>query len=159
MPVIRLTANDGGQCVTGANIHAAKDGAGVLWWTCQEGFSGRPPEQVVYRIDAGVQRKVTLEKTVTGRGQLSIIDGQLYLDAWNETEGKVGYLIPVPGWTPYPPAQGVPGPAGPQGPKGDKGDTGPIGPQGPQGPAGDGGGLSARYTQALERLCAWLGIY
>lgn len=157
MPITRLTASDGGTCVTAANIHAIKDGAGVLFWTCQEGYAGRSPEQVVYRIDgSGVQSKITLPKVVSGRGQLSLIDGQLYLNAWNEAEGKVGYLIPVPGWTPYPAAgagpQGPQGPQGVPGPKGDKGETGP------QGPAGSGGGLSARYTQALERLCAWLGI-
>jgi len=61
------------------------------------------------------------------------------------------------------------GGAGAQGPKGDTGAQGPIGPQGPkgdtgaQGPqgqpgSGGGGSLSARYTEALERLCAWLGI-
>jgi len=107
MTITKLTANDGGQCVTAANIHSIKDGAGVLFWTCQEGYSGRGPEQVVYRIDSSGQRKVTLEKTVTGRGQFSIIDGALFLNAWNEAEGKIGYIIPVPGWTPYPPSAGV----------------------------------------------------
>lgn len=47
---------------------------------------------------------------------------------------------------------------GPQGPKGDIGPAGPQGPQGPAGAPGTGGGLDARYTEALERLCAWLGI-
>lgn len=148
MTTIRLTANDGGQCVTAANIHAIRDGAGVLFWTCQEGYSGQSPQQVVYRVDATGQHKVPLEKTVTGRGQLSIIDGALYLNAWNEAEGKVGYLIPVPGWTPYPAAAGV--------------DLGPIQQRLTQietalGNIG-GGSLSERYTQALERLCAFFGL-
>lgn len=148
MPIIRLTANDGGACVTAANIHAIRDGAGILWWTCQEGYSGRGPEQVVYRIDGGIQSKVALEKTVSGRGQLSIIDSQLYLNAWSESEGKVGYLIPIPGWTPYP-AAGA-GPAGPQGPQGPKGDTGA------QGPAGSGGGaLEPGDRKALDWI-KWL---
>jgi hypothetical protein len=65
-------------------------------------------------------------------------------------------------------SSGTPGPTGPVGPRGVAGATGPQGipgpkgdkgDPGPQGPAGSGGGgLSARYQQALDRLCAWLGI-
>jgi len=50
---------------------------------------------------------------------------------------------------------GVPGPRGPQGPQGPQGVPGP---KGDKGDPGSGGVLSARYTDALNRLCVWLGI-
>ena len=97
---------------------------------------------------------------------------------WIAWEGSSYFEGQIPGFVPYPPAgQGPMGPVGPQGPTGPQGPSGPTGPQGPagtpgpqgvtgpagpQGPEGSGGGsggtLSARYTEALERLCAWLGI-
>lgn len=62
--------------------------------------------------------------------------------------------------------RGLPGPAGPQGPQGLTGALGPTGPAGPPGPpgpqgppgSGSGGALSPQDREALDRLCAWLGI-
>jgi len=49
-------------------------------------------------------------------------------------------------------AAAAPGPVGARGPQG------VPGPQGPKGDPGSGSGLTARYQQALERLCALIGI-
>ena len=129
----------------GATVTTIIDGSGAEWIACcatkvatnKFGF---------YLFRNRVE--VPYEPFCTGRG--SINGGGKWI-AWTDLDFFMG---PIPGFVPYPPAgQGPAGPAGPQGPQG------VAGPVGPQGPAGDGGGgLSARYTQALERLCAWLGV-
>lgn len=92
--------------------------------------------------------------------------GVLTFQSWEDTVVRGSFApnivrLPVAG-TP-----GVPGPAGAtgaQGPVGPQGISGPAGPQGPAGPAGapgtggEGAGLSERYTEALERLCAFFGL-
>jgi hypothetical protein len=106
--------------------------------------------------DASSSGSVAVD-TVTGDVHVVLVFGKLIgsvlrFQDWEATIKRSTFAPAII----RPATSGQAGPQGPQGPKGDKGDTGP---QGPQGPAGSGAGsLSDRYTRALERLCAWLGI-
>lgn len=85
------------------------------------------------------------------------LDGKLRVSVFRGAgDGQPTDIIEIPGFIPLPSA-GAPGPVGPQGPPGPPGATGPAGPQGEPGEGG-GASLTERYTTALERLCAWLGI-
>lgn len=138
--------------ISGADISAVRDGSdGSIFWSCQVSVSGAPPEQHVYRYDGHASTVVPLERTVTGRGQLTVLNGQLWLCAWNESDSpKRGYLIQIPQCRSPEPlrgpagAPGVPGPQGPAGPKGDTGDPGPAG--------GGGGALTDEQAGALQWL-------
>jgi hypothetical protein len=112
MNITRVTTGGFGSAVTGADISAQVDGSGAIFWTCQVGIKDQPSQQTVFRIDpeTGIQERVPMPIVLTGRGQLTIINGQLVLCAWNEKEGKVGYFVPVPKWVPTPAA--TPSPPG-----------------------------------------------
>lgn len=95
--------------ISGADISSATDGAGVLFYSYQMARSGQPPLQVVRRRLANGTfdpNPVPLPMTVTGRGQLSVDGGVLYLTAWQESGIKTGWRIPVPGWVAAAPAAG-----------------------------------------------------
>ena len=94
-----------------------------------------------------------MEHLPSARGGLDVdTDGYGYLTAWDDGASAL-WRMKVPGWVQV-------ATRGPQGPQGVPGPAGPMGPQGPAGPPGSGagGGLSARYAAALERLCAFLGL-
>lgn len=117
----------------GATVTTIIDGSGAEWIACcatklATGKFG------FYLFRNRVE--VPYEPFCTGRG--SINGGGKWI-AWTDLDFFMG---PIPGFVPYTTQQGP------------KGDPGPAGPPGPAGT----GGLSARYTEALERLCAWLGI-
>lgn len=117
----------------------ANNGTGTLYYS-------------VYRMDATgnitVPWRSALQPNGTGQGTLKAsANGQLIATYYLSVgDNQPSARAVIPGFMPF---------AGLQGPKGDKGDPGPTG---PAGPAGSGGSLSARYTEGLNRLCAWLGI-
>jgi hypothetical protein len=129
---------------TGATITRVFDGSGAEYIACcakkhSNGVFG------FYIFRNGVE--VPYSPFCSARGSISSGGN------WIAGNGADLFFGSIPGFVPY---AAKAGPAGPQGAVGPKGDTGP---QGPAGPAGSGsGGLSTRYTQALERLCVWLGI-
>lgn len=134
----------------GATVTTITDGSGAEWIAC----CARKLSNDTFGFYLFRNRvEVPYQPFCTGRG--SINGGGKWI-AWTNEDFFTGQ---IPGFVPFPAAgQGTPGPVGPQGPAGPQGPQGVPGPQGPAGPAGSGGGLSARYTEALERLCAWLGI-
>lgn len=125
---------------------------GTLWYATLEkdGGASGALKLIVYHVTVGGGLLGRWpDSGILGQGGLCLQgDGSLW------AVGYVGYgdnqsirAVPVPGFAPWAAQRG---PQGPQGPRGDPG---------PQGPAGSGGGvLSARYTQAIERLCAFFGI-
>lgn len=141
--------------ISGADISSATDGAGVLFYSYQMAVPGAPPVQVVRRrLPSGVTEPVALPMTVTGRGQLCVDGGALWLTAWQETGGKTGWRIPIAEFVPVT----VRGPAGPAGPAGAQGPRGAVGPQGPQGvPGPSGAALTADERTALDWLLGWVG--
>lgn len=84
--------------VTAADISAAYDHAdGSIYWTCQVSIKDAPPQQAVYHLVNGKSTRLPVQKTVTGRGMFRVLNGHLYLTAWNEAEKpKRGYGIPIP---------------------------------------------------------------
>ena len=105
----------------------------AVWW--------QKPGQVATRVDSDT----------SGQGQLRGAGGPLWVVRHAASgDGQAIQVIEIPQFIPFPPAAGTPGL------KGDKGDVGPAGPAGPAG--GGSAALSARYVEALDRLCAWLGI-
>lgn len=145
----------------GATITRVVDGSGAEWIGC---CAKHNTVFGFYVFRNGIN--VPLSPFCSGRGSVST---QGHWIAW---EGATYFTGTLPGFVPLPAgAQGPIGPAGPRGATGLTGATGPAGAQGPQGPKGDtgpqgqpgapgsgSGSLSARYTQALDRLCAFFGI-
>lgn len=136
-----MTQINGFDLYGGATITRAVDGAGQVYIAC---CAKRLSDQKFGFWIFKNGQPLNITPFCEGRG--SINNAGIWI-AWDEEDYREGQ---IPGFVPYPPAGQ--GPAGPQGPQG------PPGPQGPAGPAGSGGGLTARYTEALERLCVWLGI-
>jgi hypothetical protein len=106
--------------VTGADISTVRDASdGTLYWSCQVAVPQQAPQQAVYHWINNVSTRHPIEKTVTGRGQLVVLNGQLWLNAWNESESpRKGYLILIPECVSPEPMNGAQGPPGPQGPAG-----------------------------------------
>lgn len=135
-----------GGAFWGSDASTKTDAAGVLFLSAFVGSVQR-----VYKLVGSAWQEVPMEHQATARGEIDIdTDGVLYLTAWDDHATGL-WRMKVPGFQPVN-LRGPAGPAGPQGPQGIPG------PQGPAGPAGSGGSLSARFTEALERTCAWLGI-
>ena len=95
--------------ISGADISSAPSADGAIFYSYQQkGPPNAPPVQVVFkRLSNGTAQQVPLPMQVTGRGQLSVENGALYLTAWQESGIKTGWRIPVPGYVPtLPPAGG-----------------------------------------------------
>ena len=87
--------------ISGADISSATDGAGVLFYSYQMAVSGQPPVQAVRRrLPNGTTEPIALPLTVTGRGQLCVDGGALWLTAWQEVGPKTGWRIPIAEWVP-----------------------------------------------------------
>lgn len=100
-----------------------------FWWGVIPGFTGY--------LDYGALIRQLTERVAALEARPLPIDDSARIAALEARIAALEARAPVPG---------------PQGPQG------VPGPQGPAGADGSGGALSTRYTQALERLCAWLGI-
>lgn len=144
-----LVLPNGWQCMGSPAPDFVPSADGSVFYGVQAKFNGgnyvysvwwQRAGQIAQRVDSGT----------SGQGQLRGAGGPLWCVRYPEPgDGKLPVVIEITQYVPWPAGTG---PAGPQGPKGDKGDPGPAG------APGGGGGLNERYTQALERLCAWLGI-
>lgn len=98
--VITLIPAAGTNPYSGATISVVRSGDGSLFWSCQS-----DDKQVVFHQVGKASTLVALPFTPSGRGQLSVLDGALYLVTWNEhAEGGYpagAYLIgPIEGYAP-----------------------------------------------------------
>ena len=96
--VIRLITP---RAITGADISAelADDGSLIVSYQTATG-------QVVQSYQSEAPSPVTLPKTISGRGQLLVLGGVIYLLAWSEKDTpKCAYLIRT-GYVPFASAPG-----------------------------------------------------
>jgi hypothetical protein len=151
--------------VHGASPSSYADADGVVFFSTFTNGGQR-----VYKLVGGQPQEVVLEHLPTARGRLSVEPTGLWLTAWDDGHTAL-WRMAVPGWKPWP---APPGPAGRTILNGIVGDfylnTAETRLYGPKttagwgsgisliGPSSGGATLSARYVQAMERLCAWFGI-
>ncbi len=98
MDAMQLVPAAGSTPYTGATISVARSADGSIFWSCQA-----DDQQKVFHQVGAASTLVELPFAPTGRGQLAVLGGELYLVTWNEhTSGecKAGaYLIgPIAGY-------------------------------------------------------------
>lgn len=85
--------------ISAADISSAPSGDGAIFYSYQMKSPAGPPIQAVRRWQNGTSAPVPLPRTVTGRGQLSVDGGALWLTAWDEAANpKVAWRFAIPGY-------------------------------------------------------------
>lgn len=85
--------------ISAADISSAPSGDGAIFYSYQMKSPAGPPIQAVRRWQNGASTPVPLPRAVTGRGQLSVDGGALWLTAWDEAASpKVAWRFAIPGY-------------------------------------------------------------
>lgn len=85
--------------ISAADISSAPSGDGAIFYSYQMKSTAGPPVQAVRRWQNGTSAPVPLPRAVTGRGQLSIDGGALWLTAWDEAASpKAAWRFAIPGY-------------------------------------------------------------
>lgn len=83
--------------ISAADISSAPSGDGAIFYSYQMKSPAGPPIQAVRRWQNGTSAPVPLPRAVTGRGQLSVDGGALWLTAWDEAASpKAAWRFAIP---------------------------------------------------------------
>ena len=92
----RLVTPSGFEGYAGATVTAYQSGDGSVFWACNAKYPDGSFQEAVFHQVGDHSELVSLPKPVAGRGSLVVINGELFLAAWDGP--NVAYLERVPGW-------------------------------------------------------------